>query len=68
MTTTAESKRSAFVEAANAYYTKHTSSDMKNYNKDDFANNVTGHEYATIEDAKIAGEEAATIALESEAE
>lgn len=66
MTTTAETKRVAFVEAANAYYTKHTSSDMKNYNKFDFANNVTGHEYATIEDAKIAGEEVATLILEEE--
>lgn len=68
MTTTAETKRAAFVEAANAYYTANTKSDMKNYNKFDFADGVTGNEFETIEDAKIAGEEAATIALENEAE
>ena len=67
MKTTAETKRAAFVEAANAYYTKHTSSEMKNYNKYDFADGVTGNEFETIEDAKIAGVEAATIALENEA-
>jgi hypothetical protein len=68
MTTTAETKRVAFIEAANTYYTLNTKSDMKNYNKYDFANNITGNEFKTIEDAKMAGEEAATIAIENEAE
>lgn len=68
MTTTAETKRAAFVEAANAYYTANTKTDMKNYNKFDFADGITGHEYETLEDAMIAGEEAATLVLEEEEE
>lgn len=68
MKNTAEAKRSAFIEAANAYYTANTKSDMKNYNKFDFADGITGHEFETIDDAKLAGEEAATLILEEERE
>ena len=71
--TTSEEKRSAFIEASNRVYlagTAKTAEELnkEHYNKADFVDGITGNEFKTIEDAMIAGEEAATLILEEERE